>query len=168
MQFLRKRNCFCTCWRLLHGDAWFQSPNKYSTIGIDMNIAYITCNKGCHKLMYVTVALYDFIFLQKCPDSNADFRSEQCKTFGEKMVPFIDESDPCKLMCRSQEQNPDEKGTVVDGTPCLTGGVCVGGDCVVSYNYDTLSNCWHGKDRMCVNIQCTPTKLLCHCLSFTF
>ena len=45
---------------------------------------------------------------------------------------FIDESDPCKLMCASPGQHPLVKGLVVDGTSCLTGGVCVGGDCVVS------------------------------------
>ena len=35
-------------------------------------------------------------------------------------------------MCASPGQHPVEKGLVVDGTSCLTGGVCVGGDCVVS------------------------------------
>ena len=78
------------------------------------------------------LVLYDLIYFQKCPDSNADFRSEQCRAFGEDMVPFIDESDPCKLMCSPQGKHPEEKGTVVDGTPCLSGGVCVGGNCVVS------------------------------------
>ena len=70
--------------------------------------------------------------MQKCPGGDDDFRSEQCNTFGEKMTSFINESDPCKLMCSSPRQHPIKKGLVVDGTPCLTGGVCVDGDCVVS------------------------------------
>ena len=35
-------------------------------------------------------------------------------------------------MCASPGQHPVEKGLVIDGTSCLTGGVCIDGDCVVS------------------------------------
>jgi len=48
-------------------------------------------------------------------------------------MPFIDESDPCKLQCSSSEEKPMMRGLVVDGTPCSSSGVCVNGQCVVSY-----------------------------------
>jgi len=46
---------------------------------------------------------------------------------------FINESDPCKLLCSSLGEKPMMKGLVVDGTPCSSSGVCVDGQCVVSY-----------------------------------
>jgi len=53
------------------------------------------------------------------------------------MMSLINESDPCKLICASPGKNPVKKGIVKDGTSCLTGGVCVDGDCVVSTIYQT-------------------------------
>ena len=72
------------------------------------------------------------VFIQKCPDGSAEFRSEQCRTFGEELVPVINKTDPCKLLCSSPRQKNIEYGLVVDGTSCLSHSVCVGGECVVS------------------------------------
>jgi len=92
-------------------------------------------------LMY-TASIIEQIF-QRCPDGNADFRTEQCKTFGEELMSFTNESDPCKLLCSSPGENPVLKRLVVDGTPCSSSGVCVDGQCVVSYEkYNWLLSCW--------------------------
>ena len=48
-------------------------------------------------------------------------------------MPFIDSSNPCKLMCMLPGQKPKEKAIAIDGTPCLSSGICVDGTCVVSY-----------------------------------
>ena len=47
-------------------------------------------------------------------------------------MPFVNTSDPCKLMCSLFNQRPTEKAVAIDGTPCLSSGVCVDGTCVVS------------------------------------
>lgn len=49
------------------------------------------------------------------------------------MVPFINTSDPCKLICMLPGQQPVDKGTAVDGTLCLSDSICIDGTCVVSY-----------------------------------
>ena len=36
-------------------------------------------------------------------------------------------------MCMLPGGEPVEKATVIDGTPCLSGGICVDGTCVVSH-----------------------------------
>ena len=36
-------------------------------------------------------------------------------------------------MCMLPGQKPVEKTTAIDGTPCLSNGICVDGTCVVSY-----------------------------------
>jgi len=63
--------------------------------------------------------------------STLEMTNVRC-VFGEKMMSLINDSDPCKLICTSPGQHPMNKGLVKDGTSCLTGGVCVDGDCVVS------------------------------------
>ena len=50
-------------------------------------------------------------------------------------MPFNDSSNPCKLMCILPGQKPEEKAIAIDGTPCLSSGICVDGTCVVSYYY---------------------------------
>ena len=73
------------------------------------------------------------LIFQICQGGNGDFRNEQCKKFGEQSIPFINKTDPCKLLCSSPGQEPVKKGLVVDGTSCPSSGVCVDGECVVSY-----------------------------------
>ena len=77
-------------------------------------------------------SLYEFMVMQECPDHHADFRSEQCQSYGEEFKPFINTSDPCKLMCALPNKKPIEKAIAIDGTPCSSDGVCVDGTCVVS------------------------------------
>ena len=48
------------------------------------------------------------------------------------MIPFINASNPCKLICTSPSQKPIEVGTVTDGTPCSSSGICIEGTCFVS------------------------------------
>lgn len=72
-----------------------------------------------------------YVYVQECPDDYVDFRSEQCQKYGEKLIPFNDTS--CKLMCMLPGDKPVEKETAVDGTPCLSGGICVDGMCIVRH-----------------------------------
>jgi len=60
------------------------------------------------------------------------------------MMSFINDSDPCKLICALPGQQLVKKGLVEDGTSCLTGGVCVDGDCVVS-----IYNISHEEEQLC-------------------
>ncbi|XP_065916641.1 papilin-like isoform X2 [Dysidea avara] len=98
--------------------------------------------------------------VKRCPDGNADFRSQQCKTYGEELMPFINKSDPCKLLCSAPGQSPAQKGLVVDGTRCSSSsGVCVVGECVpfgcdrVLGSKRTINKCGTCSD-LCVQLTC--------------
>ncbi|XP_065895663.1 A disintegrin and metalloproteinase with thrombospondin motifs 17-like [Dysidea avara] len=95
--------------------------------------------------------------VKKCSGGDDDFRSEQCRMFGGKMISFVNESNPCKLMCSSPGQHPVKKGLVVDGTPCLSGGVCVDGDCVCSDECEKGSNviCTDGSGKPISKLDCS-------------
>ncbi|XP_065902588.1 papilin-like [Dysidea avara] len=83
-------------------------------------------NDGCNE----TRKEFQVCNVKRCAGGNADFRSEQCKTFGEQLIPFINKTDPCKLLCNLPDQKPVENGLVVDGTSCLSNSICVDGECV--------------------------------------
>ena len=97
---------------------------------------YTTTQHAAIKCTNVVDGICLQIF-QSCPAGSIDFRSEQCKTFGEDLTPFVNKSDPCKLLCSSLGQSPIQKGLVVDGTSCSSDGVCVSGECVVSKEHLT-------------------------------
>ncbi|XP_065902565.1 A disintegrin and metalloproteinase with thrombospondin motifs 7-like isoform X2 [Dysidea avara] len=97
------------------------------TCGIGIMQRTIPCqNDGCNG----TRKEFRACNVKSCPGGNADFRSKQCKTFGEQLIPFINKTDPCKLLCNSPDQKLVENGLVVDGTSCLSNSICVDGECV--------------------------------------
>ncbi|XP_065887872.1 papilin-like [Dysidea avara] len=135
------------------GESW--SPCS-RTCGVGIMYRTISCqNDGCND----TRKEFQACNVKRCPGDNADFRSEQCKTFGEQLIPFINKTDPCKLLCSSPGQKLVENGLVVDGTSCLSSGVCVDGECVsigcdgVLGSKKTTNKCGKCCD-LCIQLPC--------------
>lgn len=84
---------------------------------------------------------------QDCPESDGDFRSEQCAHFNRvpfenvyyEWVPYTKAPNPCELNCmpRGERFYYRHKVKVIDGTRCNdeTDDVCVDGQCQVSVAY---------------------------------
>lgn len=84
--------------------------------------------------------------MQDCPESDGDFRSQQCAHFNQipfegihyEWVPYTKAPNPCELNCmpRGERFYYRHKPKVIDGTTCNdeTNDVCVDGQCQVSEN----------------------------------
>ncbi|XP_065916635.1 papilin-like [Dysidea avara] len=127
------------------------------TCGVGIMQRTIPCQKGeCDG----TREEFKACNVKRCPDGNADFRSQQCKTHGEELTPFINKSDPCKLLCSAPGKSPVQKDLVaIDGTPCPSSGVCVAGECVpfgcdhVLGSKKIINKCGTCSD-LCVQLPC--------------
>lgn len=84
---------------------------------------------------------------QDCPESEPDFRHQQCSEFDEapfegiiyEWVPYLKAPNPCELNCmpRGERFYFRHKAKVTDGTRCNdeSNDVCVDGQCQVSVFY---------------------------------
>lgn len=100
---------------------------------------------------------------QDCPESDGDFRAQQCTEFNNKnfegnyydWVPYTKAPNPCELNCmpRGERFYYQHKKQVTDGTTCSdeSNDVCVNGECQVIYllkkikilYYNILRACFH-------------------------
>lgn len=90
-----------------------------------------------------TIMLSFTSILQDCPESELDFRQQQCSHFDTvpfegvryTWVPYTKAPNPCELNCMPKGERfyYRHKAKVIDGTPCNDESldVCVNGECQV-------------------------------------
>lgn len=98
-------------------------------------------NRKCHSICCFVAFIFN---AQDCPESEPDFRHQQCSEFDEapfegiryEWVPYLKAPNPCELNCmpRGERFYYRHKAKVTDGTRCNdeTNDVCVDGQCQVS------------------------------------